>query len=187
MEEVSLDLGAHAELLGRLPDRTLYRHSRAVEGACVSAMVYLCHDEPAPPPLALQAGEVAAARWVPFHVLCDTSRGAAARAKRCVPYAFATLRARAVVERALERPLRVLPLVERLPAWLRRPLGLDVMYVPGMVLPVPGAGAGSVTPHDAPGLTFMLWGISFDVVSDLAVVRAGRTACRGAHALARAR
>jgi hypothetical protein len=75
-----------------------------------------------------------------------------------------------VDEFAVCRPLRVLPLVERLPTWVTKPLGLDRMFCPGVFLPP----ASVPDEHDAPQLEFLLWGITFDIVSDLVVVRIAR-------------
>jgi 8-oxo-dGTP pyrophosphatase MutT (NUDIX family) len=198
-EEVGLDLSDASAwvLLGRLDDRPVSSKGRARAGFALCPFVFL-QTVPRTPPLALQASEVAAARWVPVAALADPAGFDPAGVR--MPFAF-------------------IPAVAALPAWLKRALGVDTAYFPTVHLPhragagaevagaaAAAAGSGAELPgeaavappasptptpaplqqrvaqelasaspppsfdsHDDPSQRFQLWGLTLQVTSELLV------------------
>jgi len=72
VEEVGLDLGRHAELLGGLDEIQAVGGGR-IMGLSIRPWVFALRDSP--PPFAL-SDEVASAHWVPLHDLLDPARRA---------------------------------------------------------------------------------------------------------------
>jgi 8-oxo-dGTP pyrophosphatase MutT (NUDIX family) len=125
------------ELLGRLDDAPIYAGGRRREGAAYCAFVFLQRAAQTPP-LSLQPGEVAAARWVPLRHFA---------------------RADAVSRFALARDgYSLFPTSSAWPRWLRAALGVERAYFNSVLLP---AGAA------APGPEMRLWGMSLRATSEL--------------------
>jgi 8-oxo-dGTP pyrophosphatase MutT (NUDIX family) len=141
-------------LLGRLHDAPIFSGGRQREGAAYCCFVFL-QRAAATPPLALQAGEVAAVRWVPLSHF--------AKAGAAQPFALA------------RDGYGLVPTSAAWPAWLRSALGVERAYFPSVVLPLPPAAPPPAPPR------MQLWGMSLRATSELlelAGVAGARALCR---------
>jgi 8-oxo-dGTP pyrophosphatase MutT (NUDIX family) len=145
-------------LLGRLHDAPIFSGGRQREGAAYCCFVFL-QRAAATPPLALQAGEVAAVRWVPLSHF--------AKAGAAQPFALA------------RDGYGLVPTSAAWPAWLRSALGVERAYFPSVVLPLPPAAPPPAPPPAPPRM--QLWGMSLRATSELlelAGVAGARALCR---------
>ena len=149
-EETGVDAARDLLLVGRLADRRAFAGGRALPGMAFCVAVFVA-PRPYAPALALEPGEVAAARWVPVAALSAEKAGAAG------------------IERPALRALLPPEAVARVPRWMR----LGAMRLPAIDLPAgEGAGAGAGDARDARD-RFLLWGMTLQAASDLVEAAGG--------------